>query len=163
MEFSFGQWMLLYSALGSLVSLVLSATYEDFEFEYPEQALFFYQGDSEVVAPGVFFFPKMGTSTVFESAAAGFLRMPFRRWMLLDYIGVSIWVFTYMSAGYLMGAIFNLSLDDSTRNVRIFEAILFAFFIIALISIMRTTRVRQIRIGHDEDDEADDAADSTTA
>ena len=32
----------------------------------PEQALFFYQGDSEVVAPGVFFFPKMGTSTVFE-------------------------------------------------------------------------------------------------
>ena len=32
----------------------------------PEQAPFFYQGDSEVVAPGVFFFPKMGTSTVFE-------------------------------------------------------------------------------------------------
>ena len=31
-----------------------------------EQAGFFYSGPSEVVAPGVFFFPKVGTSTVFD-------------------------------------------------------------------------------------------------
>ncbi len=93
-----------------------------------------------------------GYSRLVGPAAAGFLRMPLQRWMLLDYIGVSIWVFAYMSAGYLMGAIFNLTLDDSTRNDRIFEAILFAFFIIGIISIMRTTSMRQVRIGHSEDD-----------
>ena len=97
-----------------------------------------------------------GYSRLVGPAAAGFLRMPFRRWMLLDYIGVSIWVFAYMSAGYLMGAIFNLSLDDSTRNVRIFEAILFAFFIIAIVSVMRASSTQRKR-------QAEEAGDSTPA
>ena len=97
-----------------------------------------------------------GYSRLVGPAAAGFLRMPFRRWMLLDYIGVSIWVFAYMSAGYLMGAIFDLSLDDSTRNVRIFEAILFAFFIIAIVSVMRASSTQRKR-------QAEEASDSTTA
>ena len=93
-----------------------------------------------------------GYSRLVGPAAAGFLRMPFARWMLLDYIGVSIWVFTYMTVGFLMGAIFNVSLDDSTRNVRIFEAILFVFFIIALVSVIRASKGRGIRIGHHEDE-----------
>ncbi len=97
-----------------------------------------------------------GYSRLVGPAAAGFLRMPLGRWMLLDYIGVSIWVFAYMSAGYLMGAIFNLSLDDSTRNVRIFEAILFAFFIIAIVSVMRASSQQRKR-------QAEKPSESTTA
>ncbi|MCH7699841.1 MAG: DedA family protein [Chloroflexi bacterium] len=97
-----------------------------------------------------------GYSRLVGPAAAGFLRMPFPRWMLLDYIGVSIWVFAYMSAGYLMGEFFNLSLDDSTRNVRIFEVILFAFFIIAIVSVMRASSTQRKR-------QAEEASDSTTA
>ncbi len=97
-----------------------------------------------------------GYSRLVGPAAAGFLRMPLGRWMLLDYIGVSIWVFAYMSAGYLMGAIFNLSLDDSTRNVRIFEAILFVFFIIAVISVMRASSQQRKR-------QSEKPSESTTA
>ena len=93
-----------------------------------------------------------GYSRLVGPAASGFLRMPLGRWMVLDYIGVSIWVFTYMSAGYLMGAIFNLSLDDSTRNVRIFEVILFAFFIIAILSVMRAASAQKKRLAEQADE-----------
>ena len=79
-----------------------------------------------------------GYSRLVGPAASGFLRMPFGRWMLLDYIGVSLWVITFITGGYLLG-VFGLSLDDSERNVQIFEIILFAFFIIAVVSVMRVT------------------------
>ncbi len=97
-----------------------------------------------------------GYSRLVGPAAAGFLRMPFARWMLLDYIGVSIWVLTYMTAGFLMAELFNLSLDVSARNVRIFETILFVFFVIAIVSIMRTADAAQERDG-------EEAGDATTA
>ncbi len=93
-----------------------------------------------------------GYSRLVGPAAAGFLRMPLRRWMLLDYVGVSIWVFTYMTAGFLLGEFFNLSLDDSERNVRIFEVILFAFFVIAIVSVMRTASAQRRRLAEESDD-----------
>lgn len=77
-----------------------------------------------------------GYSRMIGPAASGFLRMPFLRWMLLDYIGVAIWVFVYVTAGYLLGAAGILSLDDSDKNIRVFEIILFAFFALAVISVI---------------------------
>ncbi len=77
-----------------------------------------------------------GYSRMIGPAASGFLRMPFLRWMLLDYIGVAIWVFVYITAGYLLGAAGILSLDDSDKNIRIFEIILFAFFALAVLSVI---------------------------
>jgi len=83
-----------------------------------------------------------GYSRIVGPAAAGFIRMPFPRWMLLDYVGVAFWVVAYVSLGYLLG-VFGLSLDDSDRNVRVFEIILFALFIIGVFSVLRAARQRE--------------------
>ena len=94
-----------------------------------------------------------GYSRLIGPAAAGFIRMPFVRWMVLDYIGVSLWVVAFMTGGYLLG-VAGLSLDDSSeRSVQIFEIILFAFFVIAIVTVMRRTRAqrRPPREMHDED------------
>lgn len=83
-----------------------------------------------------------GYSRLIGPAASGFIRMPLRRWMLLDYAGAAIWVASYMAAGYLLG-VFGLSLDDSDRNVRIFEAILFAMGALAVITVVLRSRRRE--------------------
>jgi len=83
-----------------------------------------------------------GYSRLIGPAASGFIRIPFLRWMLLDYIGVALWVVAFMTGGYLLG-VFGLSLDDSDRNVRVFEIILFALFIIGVFSVLRAARQRE--------------------
>ena len=80
-----------------------------------------------------------GYSRLIGPAASGFLRIPMLRWMVLDYIGVALWVVSFLSAGYLLG-VAGLSLDGSDRNVQIFELILFAFFAIAVVSVLRAAR-----------------------
>jgi membrane protein DedA with SNARE-associated domain len=76
-----------------------------------------------------------GYSRLIGPAASGFLRMPFRRWMMLDYLGVTVWVIVFIMGGYLLG-VFGLSLEDSDQNVRVFEIILFVLFLIAVISVL---------------------------
>ncbi|MEX1253028.1 MAG: DedA family protein [Dehalococcoidia bacterium] len=83
-----------------------------------------------------------GYSRLIGPAAAGFMRMPLRRWIVLDYIGAALWVVVFMMLGYLLG-VFGLSLDTSDQNVRIFELILFAFFAIAVLTMMRQAQQRQ--------------------
>ena len=81
-----------------------------------------------------------GYSRMIGPPAAGFLRVPLLRWMLLDYFGVTLWVLVFLASGYLLGGVFGLSLDDSERNVRVLEIALFIFFIIAVATILRTAR-----------------------
>ena len=89
-----------------------------------------------------------GYSRLIGPAAAGFLRMPLLRWMLLDYIGVALWVSVFIMAGYLLGMA-GLSLDDSSeRSVRIFEVIIFLLFAIGVIVVMRQANRRRAR--HEE-------------
>ena len=76
-----------------------------------------------------------GYSRLVGPAAAGFLRMPFLRWMVIDYIGVALWATAFIGAGYLLG-VFGLTLEDSDRNVHVFEAILFALFLVAVFTIL---------------------------
>ncbi|MBI4571497.1 MAG: DedA family protein [Chloroflexi bacterium] len=85
----------------------------------------------------VFSYHFFGYSRLIGPAAAGFLRIPFRRWMLLDYTGVTVWVAVYFTLGYLLG-VFSLSLDESDKNVRVFEVILFVLFAIAVVGVLRT-------------------------
>ncbi|MCH8025168.1 MAG: DedA family protein [Chloroflexi bacterium] len=80
-----------------------------------------------------------GYSRLIGPAASGYLRLPLLRWMLLDYIGVTLWVISFLTAGYLLG-VAGLTLDDSERNVQIFEIILFGFFVIAAVSVLRMAR-----------------------
>jgi membrane protein DedA with SNARE-associated domain len=94
-----------------------------------------------------------GYSRLIGPAASGFLRMPLRRWMLLDYLGAAVWVVAYMTGGYVLG-IFSLSLDATDSNVRAFEVILFVFAVIAVIVVVSRTRAGRRRGG--EGAEADD-------
>jgi membrane protein DedA with SNARE-associated domain len=82
-----------------------------------------------------------GYSRMIGPAAAGFMRMPLRRWMLLDYAGVTVWVVCYITLGYVLG-VFGLSLDDSDRNVRVFEILLFVLFILGVLAALRATGKR---------------------
>ncbi len=83
-----------------------------------------------------------GYSRLIGPAASGFMRMPFGRWVVLDYAGAALWVVVFMMGGYLLG-VFGLSLDTSDKNVRIFEIILFAMFVVAIFTVMRQTDRRR--------------------
>ena len=96
-----------------------------------------------------------GYSRLIGPAAAGFIRMPLRRWLLLDYAGAALWVSVYMVAGYMLG-VFSLSLDASDRNVRIFEALLFALGATAVIALM--IRGRRGEQPDDDRNETDEGA-----
>lgn len=87
-----------------------------------------------------------GYSRLIGPAAAGYLRMPMLRWMLFDYIGVAIWVFSFITGGWLLAEIFDLRLDENNeRSVQIFEVILFSFFVIAVVSVMRASSAQRKR------------------
>jgi membrane protein DedA with SNARE-associated domain len=86
-----------------------------------------------------------GYSRMIGPAAAGFLRMPFWRWVLLDYIGVTLWVIAFLTGGYMLG-VFGLSLDNSDKSVRVFEIILFIFFAIAVFMLLSRASKRQAAI-----------------
>jgi membrane protein DedA with SNARE-associated domain len=84
-----------------------------------------------------------GYSRLIGPAASGFIRMPLRRWMLLDYAGSTLWVLAYMIGGYLLG-VFGLSLDATDRNVRVIEVLLFATAALAVTALLaRANRQRQ--------------------
>jgi membrane protein DedA with SNARE-associated domain len=98
----------------------------------------------------VLFYHFAGYSRVVGPAAAGILRMPARRWVPLDYAGASLWVTTYVMAGYVLGRL-GLTLDSTQGNFRIFEWLLFAAFvtwvIILAISAPRLLRQRRAILG----------------
>ena len=97
-----------------------------------------------------------GYSRLIGPAAAGFLRMPFLRWAMLDYVGVFIWVTSFITGGWLIAEVFNLRLDEnSDRSVQIFEVVLFAFFILAIVSVMRANSSRQKRVKEAQDSAED--------
>jgi membrane-associated protein len=62
----------------------------------------------------------MGYTRLIGPLTAGMMRLPFSRWWLLDVIGATLWVTTYMSIGYLFGRL-GFTLDDAEENVRRLE------------------------------------------
>jgi membrane-associated protein len=100
----------------------------------------------------VLFYHFAGYSRVVGPAAAGILRMPFRRWVPLDYAGASLWVVVYVMAGYVLGHL-GLTLDSTQGNFRVFEWLLFAAFvtwiIILALSAPRLLRQRRLIFGRE--------------
>ena len=83
-----------------------------------------------------------GYSRLVGPAAAGFLRMPLLRWMLFDYLGVVLWVISFVTGGYLLARVLGLDLADasnSDRTVQVFEIILFSLFVIAVVTVLSST------------------------
>jgi membrane protein DedA with SNARE-associated domain len=83
-----------------------------------------------------------GYSRLIGPAASGFLRVPFGRWMMLDYLGSALWVVVFMTGGYLLGA-FGLSLDSTDKNVRVVELLLFALAIMSVSLVVYRARTKK--------------------
>jgi membrane protein DedA with SNARE-associated domain len=83
-----------------------------------------------------------GYSRLVGPAASGFIRMPFGRWVVLDYAGSTLWVLAYMIGGYLLG-VFGLSLDATDRNVRVIEVLLFATAVLAVTAVLARANRRR--------------------
>ncbi|HLF77866.1 MAG TPA: DedA family protein [Dehalococcoidia bacterium] len=61
-----------------------------------------------------------GYTRLFGPAAAGFLKMPYRRWAVADYLGACLWVTAYLAIGYGLGMA-GLTLDSTDEWFRYFE------------------------------------------
>lgn len=83
-----------------------------------------------------------GYSRMIGPAASGFLRVPFLRWMLLDYVGSTLWVVVFMMLGYVLGS-FGLSLDATEGNVRVVEVLLFVLAALAVTVVLARANRRQ--------------------
>ena len=64
----------------------------------------------------------LGYTRVLGPVTAGALRLPFRRWYLLD-LGAGIWVGAYLGAGYLLGVL-GISLSTADENVHRLDRLL---------------------------------------
>ena len=101
-----------------------------------------------------------GYTRLIGPAASGFIRMPFLRWMVLDYIGVALWVISFIMGGYLLGTA-GLSLDETSEtNIQIFEIIIFAMLIVGVVFIYRRAGGRR-RQQDDAEGGADEPAPPT--
>jgi membrane protein DedA with SNARE-associated domain len=85
-----------------------------------------------------------GYSRMIGPSAAGFLRVPFRRWIVLDYAGAALWVIVFMSLGYILG-LFGLSLDSTESNVRVVELILFGLAAVGIVFVITRASRRKIK------------------
>jgi membrane-associated protein len=70
-----------------------------------------------------------GYTRVVGPAAAGLLRMPFRKWVVADYTGALLWVSTYIGIGYGLG-ILGVTLDSTDEYFRYLEWILLGLVLI---------------------------------
>lgn len=84
-----------------------------------------------------------GYSRLIGPAASGFLRVPFARWIVLDYIGSALWVIAFMTGGYLLGEFTDLTLDSTEKNVRIVENLLFALAIVSVSLLLYRARTKK--------------------
>jgi membrane protein DedA with SNARE-associated domain len=67
-----------------------------------------------------------GYTRMVGPAAAGLLRMPYRRWAPADHIGAALWVTTFIAIGYGLG-VAGLTLDSTDKYFRYIEWGLLAF------------------------------------
>lgn len=78
----------------------------------------------------------LGYTRVVGPVTSGALRIPFRRWYLLDLLGASIWVTAYTVGGYAVARWFGISLDTANENVKQFDRLLLVLGGIAVVSLL---------------------------
>ena len=87
----------------------------------------------------ILFYHFAGYTRVVGPAAAGFLKMPYRRWALADHAGATIWIGSYILIGYGLG-VAGFSLDSSNDWFRIFEWALLVIIVVWLFYIYRVAQ-----------------------
>src|SRR5215213_4243331 len=73
----------------------------------------------------------MGYTRLVGPLTAGLLRIPFWRWWILDLVGATLWVTTYVVAGYILGRL-GFQLSEADDNVRQLE---WGFAILAVLAV----------------------------
>ena len=71
-----------------------------------------------------------GYTRVVGPTAAGFLKMPYRRWAPADYAGAALWIAGYMGIGYALGSA-GFTLDTSEDYFRYVEWALLVLVLVA--------------------------------
>lgn len=82
----------------------------------------------------------LGYTRVVGPVTAGALRLPFRRWYLLDALGAMIWVVVYTLGGYGLGEL-GISLDSANENVKRIDR-LFLIAIPVVVGIFLLVKMR---------------------
>ncbi len=83
-----------------------------------------------------------GYSRIIGPAASGFFRVPFGRWIVLDYLGSALWAVSFITGGYLLG-VFGLSLDSTDNNVQVVEILLFGFAAVSIGIVLYRARTKK--------------------
>lgn len=86
----------------------------------------------------------LGYTRVVGPITAGAVRIPFRRWYLLDLLGATIWVTVYTVAGYFIGRL-GISLDTAQGNVKRLDHIFLVLGAITVVAII-LLRARAARV-----------------
>jgi membrane protein DedA with SNARE-associated domain len=73
----------------------------------------------------------LGYTRVVGPITAGAVRIPFRRWFLLDALGAVVWVSVYLIGGYALGRL-GISLDTAHENVQRLDWLLLALGVIGV-------------------------------
>lgn len=74
----------------------------------------------------------LGYTRMLGPITAGALRIPFKRWWLLDALGATLWVTVYMVGGYVVADVFNISLDTADENMKKFERLMLILVVITI-------------------------------
>jgi membrane protein DedA with SNARE-associated domain len=100
-----------------------------------------------------------GYTRVVGPASAGLLRMPYRRWAPADYAGASLWVLSFMSIGYGLGA---LGISFDPEDDRYFRYLEWGLLVLVVIWGYFMLKAGQ-RAFLDHQTSADDDADKTSS
>jgi membrane protein DedA with SNARE-associated domain len=77
-----------------------------------------------------------GYTRVVGPTAAGFLKMPYREWAIVDHAGAALWIAGYMGIGYALGAA-GFTLDSSQSYFRYVEWALLVLVFFSMWSLYR--------------------------
>lgn len=77
----------------------------------------------------------LGYTRLLGPLTAGALRLPFRRWWVLDALGAALWTTTYVMIGYIVGRL-GISFETAKENVELLDRILLVVVIVALTAFL---------------------------
>lgn len=77
----------------------------------------------------------LGYTRLLGPLTAGALRLPFRRWWLLDILGATLWATTYVMVGYVFGRL-GFSFERAKEHVETLDRVLLVMGIIAVVAYL---------------------------
>lgn len=99
----------------------------------------------------------MGYTRILGPVTAGAIRLPFKRWWVLDLMGATIWVTAYFMGGYLLGVL-GISLDTANENAKLFDRLVLILAVVTIASLWvlrRRSKGHALPAGDGDEGEAD--------